>query len=51
MSGLVLTTFDWVPEMPRGFVRSRPVAGQGLVGRTEQRERVRGDLGRAERFQ
>lgn len=21
MSGLVLTTFDWVPEMPRGFVR------------------------------
>ena len=21
MAGLVLTTFDWVPEMPRGFVR------------------------------
>jgi glutathione S-transferase len=21
MTGLVLTTFDWVPEMPRGFVR------------------------------
>lgn len=21
MSGLVLTTFDWVPEMPRGYVR------------------------------
>jgi glutathione S-transferase len=21
MAGLILTTFDWVPEMPRGFVR------------------------------
>jgi glutathione S-transferase len=21
MTGLILTTFDWVPEMPRGFVR------------------------------
>jgi glutathione S-transferase len=21
MSGIILTTFDWVPEMPRGFVR------------------------------
>ena len=21
MANLILTTFDWVPEMPRGFVR------------------------------
>jgi glutathione S-transferase len=21
MAGLILTTFDWVPEPPRGFVR------------------------------
>jgi hypothetical protein len=24
MGELVLTTYDWVPELPRGFVRDHP---------------------------
>jgi hypothetical protein len=38
-------------EMPRGFARGRPVAGQGLVRRAEQGQRMRGDLGGTQRFQ
>ena len=32
MSDLILTTFDWVPEIPRGYRR----LDQPAVSRTEQ---------------
>ena len=28
MTDLILTTFDWVPEMPRGYVHNRGYAGR-----------------------
>jgi hypothetical protein len=35
MGELVLTTFDWVPEMPRGYVRDLRLRWAGLPYRVE----------------
>jgi len=37
MAELILTTFDWVPEMPRGYVRDIRVRW-ALESRTDQRQ-------------
>ena len=40
MTDLILTTFDWVPEVPRGFVRDIRVRWAMEEGRIPKLKRV-----------